>query len=93
MRAPVLPPPQEPKKKRKRRKSLLLNFLGWSFGALVLLFFAGTAAVASRLFFTSTEVVGEGFVLIGARRHFYTGEVMQILRHRDLQPQPLPPAK
>ena len=42
---------------------------------------------------TAAEVVGEGFVLIGARRHFYTGEVMQILRHRDLQPQPLPPAK
>ena len=38
MRAPVPPPPAEPKKRRKRRKSLLLSFLGWSFGAFVLVF-------------------------------------------------------
>ena len=37
---------------------------------------------------TAAEVIGEGFVLVGARRHFYTGEVMQILRHRELPPLP-----
>ena len=45
MRAPTLPPPAAPKKKRKRRKSLLLSFLGFGFGAAVLVFVAASAAV------------------------------------------------
>lgn len=47
MRAPILPPPPAPerpkRKKRKRRKSLLLNFLGYAFGAGVALFVVGSA--------------------------------------------------
>ncbi len=49
MRAPILPPPAQPKKKRKRRKSLLLSFLGWSFGAFVFLFVVGSGAVAYKV--------------------------------------------
>jgi len=49
MRAPILPPPVEPRKKRRRRKSLLLSFLGWSFGAFVLLFLAGSGLVAYKV--------------------------------------------
>jgi penicillin-binding protein 1A len=45
MRPRTLPPPVAPKKKRKRRRSLLLNFLGFGFGAFVLVFVAASAAV------------------------------------------------
>lgn len=55
MRAPVYPPPAEPKKKR-RRKSLLLTFLGWSFGLFVVAFVAVSAAVGWLLFEASKDL-------------------------------------
>ena len=55
MRAPVYPPPAEPKKKR-RRKSLLLSFLGWSFGLFVVAFVAASAAVGWLLFEASKDL-------------------------------------
>ena len=55
MRAPAYPPPAEPKKKR-RRKSLLLTFLGWSFGLFVVAFVAASAAVGWLLFEASKDL-------------------------------------
>ncbi len=56
MRAPVYPPPAEPPKKRRRRKSLLLSFLGWSFGLFVIAFLAVSAGVGYLLFEASKEL-------------------------------------
>jgi penicillin-binding protein 1A len=56
MRAPVYPPPAEPPKKRRRRKSLLLSFLGWSFGLFVIAFVAVSAGVGYLLFEASKEL-------------------------------------
>ncbi len=55
MRAPVYPPPAEPKKKR-RRKSLLLTFLGWSFGLFVIAFVAASAGIGWLLFEASKDL-------------------------------------
>ena len=55
MRAPVYPPPAEPKKKR-RRKSLLLTFLGWSFGLFVIAFVAASAGIGWLLFAASKDL-------------------------------------
>jgi penicillin-binding protein 1A len=55
MRAPVYPPPAETKKKR-RRKSLLLTFLGWSFGLFVVAFVAVSAGVGWLLFEASKDL-------------------------------------
>ncbi|MCU0953923.1 MAG: penicillin-binding protein 1A [Hyphomicrobium sp.] len=55
MRAPAYPPPAEPKKKR-RRKSLLLTFLGWSFGLFVVGFVALSAGVGWLLFEASKDL-------------------------------------
>ncbi len=56
MRAPVLPPPAEPARKRRRRKSLLLSFLGWSFGAFALVFLAATGLVAWKVLEVSKDL-------------------------------------
>ena len=55
MRAPVYPPPVKPARKR-RRKSLLLGFLGWSFGLLVAVFLAGSAGVGYLLWQASQDL-------------------------------------
>ncbi|MGQ0672547.1 MAG: hypothetical protein ACT4N2_06650, partial [Hyphomicrobium sp.] len=56
MRAPVYPPPAPPKPKKRRRKSLLLSFLGWSFGALVLFFVVGSAGAGYLLWRAGKDI-------------------------------------
>ncbi len=56
MRAPVYPPPAQPTKRKRRRKSLLLSFLGWSFGLVVILFVALSAGAGYLLFEASKEL-------------------------------------
>ena len=67
MRAPTLPPPQRApspppqgaprgKPKRRKRKSLLLSFLGWSFGAGVVLFLVGSAGAGYVLWEISKDL-------------------------------------
>ena len=55
MRPPAYPPPAEVKTKR-RRKSLLLTFLGWSFGLFVIGFVAVSAAIGWLLFEASKDL-------------------------------------
>ncbi len=55
MRPPAYPPPAEVKPKR-RRKSLLLTFLGWSFGLFVIGFVAVSAAIGWLLFEASKDL-------------------------------------
>lgn len=56
MRAPILPPQQEPRRRTRRRKSLLLSFLGWSFGAFVLVFLVGSAGAGYVLWQASKDL-------------------------------------
>ncbi|WP_083567413.1 penicillin-binding protein 1A [Hyphomicrobium sp. CS1GBMeth3] len=57
MRAPTLPPPYpEHRRRGRKRKSLLLSFLGWSFGAFVVLFLVGSAAVGYVLWNASKDL-------------------------------------
>ncbi|HEX2841897.1 penicillin-binding protein 1A [Hyphomicrobium sp.] len=57
MRTPTLPPPQrEPRRKSRRRKSFLLSFLGWSFGAFVVLFLVGSAGAGYVLWQASQDL-------------------------------------
>jgi len=56
MRAPILPPVQEPRRRARRRKSLLLSFLGWSFGALVVLFLVASAGAGYVLWQASKDL-------------------------------------
>ncbi len=57
MRAPTLPPPQRaPRGRPKRRRSLLLSFLGWSFGAGVFLFLLGSAGAGYMLWQISKDL-------------------------------------
>ncbi len=54
MRSPTVPPPVPGP--RRRRKSLLLSFLGWSFGTGVLLFVIGSAAVGYMIYRASQDL-------------------------------------
>lgn len=57
MRAPTLPPPYpEYRRRGRKRKSLLLSFLGWSFGAFVVLFLVGSAAAGYVLWQASKDL-------------------------------------
>ncbi len=56
MRAPILPPPAEPKRSGRRRKSFLLSFLGFSFGAFVVLFIVGSAGAGFMLWRVSRDL-------------------------------------
>jgi len=56
MRAPILPPQPDPRRRTRRRKSLLLSFLGWSFGALVVLFLVGSAGAGYVLWNASKDL-------------------------------------
>ncbi|WP_051388513.1 penicillin-binding protein 1A [Hyphomicrobium nitrativorans] len=58
MRAPTLPPPPQraPRARPQRRKSLLLSFLGWSFGAFVVLFLVGSAGAGYVLWQVSKDL-------------------------------------
>lgn len=51
MRAQTLPPPLPPARPpKRRRRSLLLSFLGWSFGAFVVLFLVGSGVAGYLLY-------------------------------------------
>jgi penicillin-binding protein 1A len=56
MRAPILPPQANPRKAKRRRKSLLLSFLGFSFGAFVVLFLVGSATAGFLLWRVSQDL-------------------------------------
>ncbi len=51
-------PPQPPTRKRRRRRSLLLSFLGFGFGALVVGFLAASAAAGFLLWKVSKDLPG-----------------------------------
>ena len=55
-RAPTLPPQLAPKKRKKRRKSLLLSFLGFSFGTFVLVFLAASAGAGFLIWQSSRDL-------------------------------------
>ncbi len=56
MRAPILPPPPEPRTRQRRKKSLLLSFLGFCFGAFVVIFLVGSAAAGFMLWRVSRDL-------------------------------------
>lgn len=56
MRAPILPPPTLPRHPKRRRKSLLLNFLGWSFGAFMVLFLVGSGVAGYLLWHAGKDI-------------------------------------
>ena len=57
MRTPTLPPPRNaPRTRPRRRKSLLISFLGWSFGAGVVLFLVGSAGAGYVLWQISKDL-------------------------------------
>ena len=55
MNNPVLPPPAS-RPKRRRRRSFLLSFLGWSFGASVILFILASAAAGYLIYRASSDL-------------------------------------